>query len=196
MELWHALVVEGDFAADEDVEDDSETPDIDFGASILSCLQQFRSSKVQTAAEGPQVIARRKEIAEPKIDDLDVSSFADQDILDFEVPMHDAVPVTVIQGTGDLTSKFPGLLLLELAVRDDVVQHLASVDVFKQHIPVIGRADDIPHAADIRVVEEGNDGRFSRSPDFLGAIRSFGVSATAMFVDCLSRNNLHSNLEV
>ena len=35
MQLWHALIIEWYLATDQDVEDDTETPDVDLRAGIL-----------------------------------------------------------------------------------------------------------------------------------------------------------------
>jgi hypothetical protein len=43
------------------------------------------------------------------------------------------------------------LLLLQFAVRNDVVQHLTSIDIFKEHVPVVRGSHDISHPANIRV---------------------------------------------
>lgn len=51
VKLRHALVVERHLAADEDVQYNAETPDINLGASILLSLEQFWGGKVQTSTE-------------------------------------------------------------------------------------------------------------------------------------------------
>ena len=51
VKLRHALVVERQLAADEDVQYNAETPDINLGASILLSLEQFWGGKVQTSTE-------------------------------------------------------------------------------------------------------------------------------------------------
>lgn len=94
-----------------------------------------------------------KEVAQAKVNDLDVTGLADENVLNFEISVDNAVPVTVIQGTGDLTTEFPSLFLLELSVGNDIVQHLAAVDIFKQHVPVVVCSDDIAQTAYIRVIE-------------------------------------------
>jgi hypothetical protein len=151
MQLRHALVIEGHFAADQNVENNTETPNIHFRAGVLSCLEQFGGCKVQTATERLQKTSWRKQIAEAKVNDFDIARLADQDILDLQVPVDDAVPVAVIQRAGDLAGELAGLLLLQFAVRNDVVQHLTSIDIFKEHVPVVRGSHDISHPTNIRV---------------------------------------------
>lgn len=53
---------------------------------------------------------------------------------------------------GDLAAELAGLLLLELATGDDVVEHLGAVDVFEEYVPMVVGADDVAEAADVGVV--------------------------------------------
>ena len=90
--------------------------------------------------------------------------------------MDDAISMQIIQSTCDLPTKLSGLLLFELAVRDDVVEHLAAVDVFEKHIPMVVGTNHIVKGADVGVIQEGADSRFTGSSDFLGLIGAFLVS--------------------
>lgn len=182
MEGRHALVVEGYLATHEDVEHDAKTPHVDLGACVCPGLQQLGGGKVQTAAEGLECAARSEEIAQAKVDDLDVASFADEDILNLEVPVDDAVPVAVIQSTSDLPTELPGLLLLELPVGYDVVEHLAAVDILEKHVPVVVRPDDVAQATYVRVIEQGDDGSLPGRPDLLGVVVALLVSAAMVGV--------------
>lgn len=67
--------------------------------------------------------------------------------------MDDAVSVTIVESTGDLSAELACLLLLEFAVGDDVVEHLTTVDILKQHVPVVVCTDDIAQATDMGVTE-------------------------------------------
>lgn len=116
MERRHALVIKGDLATDKHVEHNAKTPDIDLGTGVGPGLQQFGGGKIETAAESLEMAMWGEEIAQTKVDDLDVASFTDQDVLDLEVSVDNAIPMAVVQGTGDLTTELPSLLLLELAV--------------------------------------------------------------------------------
>lgn len=192
----HALIVERHLTTNENVEDDTKTPYINFGPRVCSRLQQLRSGEVETSAKGLEMAARREQVAKAKIDDLDVASLADEDVFDFQVAMDDAVPVTIVESTGYLTAKLAGLLLLELAMRNNVVEHLAAVDILKEHVPMVVCADHIPHPADVRVVEKGDDGSFASSSDFLGLICALLFRPTLVAViGRATRDNFASNLE-
>ena len=86
----------------------------------------------------------REEIAESKVDDLDVSGLADQDVFDLQITMDYAVPVAIVECTGDLTAKLPRLFLLQLAMGYDVVKHLATIDELEEHVPMIVSSHHIP----------------------------------------------------
>lgn len=197
MQSRHALIVERHFTTNENVEDDTETPHVNFGPRICPCLQQLGSGEVETAAKGFEMAARREQVTQAKIDNLDVASLADEDVFDFQIAMHDTVPMTVIKSTGDLATEFAGLLLLEFAVGDDVVEHLATVDILKEHIPMVICADHIPHPADVRVVEKGDNGSFASSSDLLGLIRALLFRPTLVaIVGRATRDDFAGNLEV
>jgi hypothetical protein len=51
MESGHALIVERDFATYENIEDDAETPDVDFWAGVDLCVEQFRGGEVEGTTE-------------------------------------------------------------------------------------------------------------------------------------------------
>jgi len=82
----------------------------------------------------------------------------------------DVVLVTVVDGTGDLPGKLSGDALPEAAVADDVVEHLAAVDILKDHVVVVLVDDHLPHAADVGVVEEHGEGGLSERADLLGGV--------------------------
>lgn len=138
--------------------------------------------------------AGRKEVAQAEINNFDVAVFANENIFDFEVPMNDAISVTVIQGARNLATEFASLLLLKLAVGYNIVEHLAAVDVLEQHIPVIIRSNDIAHAADMRMVEQGNDSRLASCSYFFRLIRTFLVGTALVFLGRASGDDFASDL--
>ena len=156
VQLRHALIIEWYFAADQHVQYDAETPNIDFRSGVLTGLQQFWCCKIQASTESFEKRLWRKEIAEPKVDDLDITSLADQDILDLQITMYHRISVTVIQSTGDLATEFPCLFFLEPTMSNNIVEHLPTVDILEEHVPVIVGLLHIDHLANIRMVEKRN----------------------------------------
>lgn len=77
MEGRHALVVKRNLAADEDVKDDTKTPYIYLWSCVGSGLEKLWGSKIQTSAERLEMATRRVEVAEAKVNDLDISGLAD-----------------------------------------------------------------------------------------------------------------------
>jgi len=66
--------------------------------------------------------------------------------------MYNTVQMAVFQRTPNLSRELPGHSLAEPSVTDDVVQHLSSVHVFKDHIVVVLVNDHFSHSTDIRVI--------------------------------------------
>lgn len=84
--------------------------------------------------------------------------------------MDDVVLVAVVDGAGDLPGKLSGDALAEAAVADDVVEHLAAVDILEDHVVVVLVDDHLAHAADVRVVEEHGEGGLSEGTGLLGGV--------------------------
>ena len=75
--------------------------------------------------------------------------------------------MTVIQCATDLSSKLSSSPFAKAAMRNDVIEHLTTVDEFEHHVMVIRVCYEFPHSADIRVMQEKGDGGFSDGTDFL-----------------------------
>ena len=68
--------------------------------------------------------------------------------------MNDVVLMAVVERTADLARKLACDALAQATVADDVVEHLAATDVLEDHVVVVLVDNHLPHAADVRVVEE------------------------------------------
>lgn len=109
--------------------------------------------------------------------------------------MDDTITVAVVERTGYLARELAGLFFLELAVRDDVVKHLTTIDILKQHIPVVVCTDNIPKSTNVGVVEEGDDSCLACSTDLLGLVGALLIGAALMaIVGGSSRNDFACNL--
>jgi len=195
MQLGHALVVEWYFAAYKNVEHDAKTPHVNFRPSVLLRLQKLWCSKVQTATECLQMVSRAEQVRQSKVDDFDIASLADEDVFNLQVSVHNAVAVAIIQSTGDLSAKLPRLLLLEPTMTDDVVEHLASINILEKHVPVVVCPDNIAHAANIRMIGQRNNRRLSCRADFLAVFCSFALCRRAVLsIIRPSGYDLHSDL--
>lgn len=153
VQLRHALIVKRHLTTNQHVENYTEAPHVDLWASVLSSVQQFWSRKVETAAEGLQQGSWRVEVAQTEIYYFDVTALADQDVFDLQISVDDAIAVTIIEGTCNLTAELSGLLLFQTTMCDDIVEHLTAIDIFEEHVPVIVSPLYISHAAYIWVIE-------------------------------------------
>lgn len=82
MQRWHTLVIEWYPAADKHVENNAEAPDVYLWAGVSASLEELGCCEVKTAAKRLEVPSWREEIAESKVDDLDVASLAYEDVFD------------------------------------------------------------------------------------------------------------------
>ncbi|KAG9680072.1 Pkinase-domain-containing protein, partial [Aureobasidium melanogenum] len=74
MQLRHTLIVERDLAADEDIQDNTKTPDINFGTGVSFRLQKLGCSEVEGTTERLQEALRREGVAQTEVDDFDVAT--------------------------------------------------------------------------------------------------------------------------
>jgi len=81
--------------------------------------------------------------------------------------MDDVVLVTIVNSTGDLPGEFSGDALPEAAMANDIIEHLSTVDILKDHVVVVLVDDHLSHAADVGVVEEHGEGSLSESANLL-----------------------------
>jgi len=75
------LPIKGQRAADQRVEDDSETPDVHLGPVILLALEKLGGGVGRRAAERVQLVAQCELVAEAKVGDLDVGVGVQQKVL-------------------------------------------------------------------------------------------------------------------
>lgn len=75
------LSVKGQGPTDQGVQDDPQTPDVHLGAVVLLPLEELRRCVRRGAAEGVQLAARRKLVAEPKVGNLDVGVGVQEQVL-------------------------------------------------------------------------------------------------------------------
>lgn len=75
------LPIEGQRAADQRVEDDSQTPDVYLGPVILLSLEKLRRSIGRWATERVQFVAQGELIAEAEVGNLDVGIGVQQKVL-------------------------------------------------------------------------------------------------------------------
>jgi hypothetical protein len=186
MQSRHALIIEGNLSADEHIKHDSETPDINLWASVDFGVEELGSGEIQRSTERREVAGWVEKVGETKINDFDIAGLRDEDILDFEISVDDAVFMTVLERAANLTSELPSHSFPQSAVTDNVIQHLATVDVFENHVVVMLVDNHFPHAADIGMVEQHRERSLSHGSDLLrGLFRSrfcsrFGVGGVGM----------------
>ena len=80
--------------------------------------------------------------------------------------MNNGITVTIVQSAQDLSSKLSGVLLPELSMTNNIVEHLTAIDILKKEIKMALRDNDISHSADIRMSKQCNDCRLSDCANF------------------------------
>lgn len=84
--------------------------------------------------------------------------------------MCNGVVMAIVQSTSNLTSEFSSSFFLEFAMRDNIIEHLSSIDIFKQHIVVMGHNHNITHSTNVWMTQEGRYSGFPNRSDLFAFI--------------------------
>lgn len=133
------LVVEGQRAAEQRVEDDAARPDIDLGTGVEFARDDLGCGIVGAAAARAQKLAVHHHVAQAKVGDLDVQVRIEQQVLRLQVAVHHHVPVTVVDARDDLLEEPARFVFLQLRTRKTILQRL-PIHV----ILFIGSVDSFP----------------------------------------------------
>lgn len=98
-------VWKGALAAEKDAEQDTQTPHLGVGRSVLLALEDLRAGKGHGAKEAVEVgrgLAHVGDDSRTKVDELDVEVAVDDAVLILDVTVVDAQPTEVVDGLDDL----------------------------------------------------------------------------------------------
>ena len=92
-------------------------------------------------------------VGEAKVCDDDVAIAVDEEVLELEIAVDDLLGVDVADAGDELGEELAGVLFLEVAVGEDVVEELAARGVVEDDADVLVCFDDVVEADDVRVLE-------------------------------------------
>ena len=117
--------------------------------------------------------------------------------------VNDVIFVAVLEGAPNLSCKFPSDTFAEAAVGDDIIEHLATIYEFEDHVVVGGLDDELAHATDVGMEEEHRKGSLADGADFLrGILRSLfckkgcGGGMRGVATAAWARDDFDSKLEI
>ena len=156
--LLVTLSIEGRIAAEQNIEDDSSTPDI--ALFIVVSSQDFRGDVKWSSGLGLEngscfsllgviiggdviegLVGLIESSTETKVNDLKSKGILlgnHDEILRLEIPVNDSINVTVMKGCHDLSEDDSGVLLIVVFIGDDSVKELSSGAELKDEIDVLG----------------------------------------------------------
>jgi len=117
--------------------------------------------------------------------------------------VNDVIFVAVLEGAPNLSCKFPSDAFAEAAVGNYIVEHLAAIYEFEDHVVVGGLDDELSHATDVRMEEEHRKGRLADGADFLRSIlrclfckKGCGGRVGGVVTAAWTRDDFDSKLEI
>lgn len=173
VELARVLVLKGEKASEHREEDDAAGPDVDLRAEVPLTFNHFGRRVARTAARCLELHALFVRVGETEVDQLQVLLVVEQQILRFQVAMHDAQLVQVLNRALDLLEVLAGFLLRELLLLDDVVEEFAPRHVLHDEEKLVGRFDDLEELDDVGVADHLQDLDLSRDALHVGLLHDF-----------------------
>lgn len=131
------MVFERQVSADHCIQNDTAAPDVSSQSEVLLALNHFWGRVARTSAGRLQPLAVFVQVAEAEVDDFDVVVMVEQKILWLQVSVHDAQLVDVLDARDDLLVHLCGLLLLQVAILNDVLEQLAARTVLHDQVQVV-----------------------------------------------------------
>ena len=98
--------------------------------------------------------------------------------------MNDIVQMAILEGTANLTRKLACHPFSQTAVADDVVEHLAAVDILSNHVVVVLVHDHLAHAADVWVIQQHRQRCLAQCAYLLGGVFR---GLARLLVGCVAR---------
>lgn len=92
-------------------------------------------------------------VGETEVSDYHVPVSIKEEVFEFEVAMDDLFLVNVPNTRDELTKKFARVLLLQVAVGEDVVEEFTTGGVLEDDANVLVRFDNVVQSDDVRVFE-------------------------------------------
>lgn len=132
------------------VEDDSQRPDVCFGAVDLS-PEDFGRHVDGRPKHGFGHVGLLQAFAEPEISELD-DALVEEDVVGFEVAVHDVVLVEDLEGVDELLEDEEGLLFGNDPLLAENALKRASVAVLVDEVEVVGRLEHVDVLDDVLVL--------------------------------------------
>jgi hypothetical protein len=92
-------------------------------------------------------------IGETEVRDYHVSMPIEEEVFEFEVAVDDLFLVNVPDARDELTEEFARILLLQVAVGEDVVEEFTTRRVLEDDTDVLVRFDNVVQSDDVRMFE-------------------------------------------
>lgn len=142
------IVVKGQVSGQHGVQDDAARPDVDGAADVPSILDdELRGGVARAAAARSHQIARLvfEPVRETKVGDDDVAVPVEQQVLELEVTVDDALDVEVHDARDELGKELGSVLFLEVPVRQDVIKQFSACAT-NQYLPAASSSFGAPLA--------------------------------------------------
>jgi len=150
------LEVEGELREEDAVQNDSERENVGLASAVGRLEEDIRRHIVEgTAPPLAQLAAVGNRLAEAKVDQLDLSSLGNDDVLQLDVVVDDSLLVAVDERVEELLEHSLGLLLFERVPisLNHVLQEVFSLDQFQDEVGIESLGKGIDHLDDVRVSE-------------------------------------------
>ena len=103
-------------------------------------------------------------VGETKVRDYHVPVSVEEEVFEFEVTVDDLFLVNVPDARDELTEEFARILLLEVAVGEDVVEEFTTRRVLEDDTDILVRFDNVVQSDNVRMFESLKSERANANP--------------------------------
>eukprot|EP00054_Salpingoeca_dolichothecata_P014810 m.84210 g.84210 ORF g.84210 m.84210 type:complete len:353 (+) comp21180_c0_seq1:282-1340(+) len=168
------LVIEGRVTAQQNVQDDTQGPDVNL-LTITALHENLRSDIVggtTGSLEGGLVIDN---LGQTKVSNANIGILvfaAEQQVLGLEITVNNAMFVQVLDGFSHLAGETRGISFGKVALINNAVKQFTALNVVKNKVQLVGSIKFFQHANDVRVAHLLQNGNFGLNHVFLSSTES------------------------
>lgn len=152
----HVLVIKGESAGEESIEDDTTAPNVSCVSLVFHTFDDLGTGVVRTTAAGFELEGGRCKGGHAPICDFDQGGAEGmyQDIFWLEVAVNDGKRVGIVETIDDLLEEREGVEGRETTAVNEEIEELAAFDVFEYKIELVLAFEDVVYAEYVGVVHE------------------------------------------
>ena len=150
MQRRHTLIIKKNLPTNQDIQNNTKTPNINFRTSIHLRIQEFRRSEIHRTTESREIGRGVIQIRQSKVDNFDISSlrYFNLQVYKFKLgnPLIDSTCLircfrhaprwtTLLRWQySNLSCELSSDAFAQSSMADDIIEHLSTIHIFENHV--------------------------------------------------------------